>query len=379
MPRTASFAPLWPGAAGPIEPASFAQYFRNTARLDYLAAMAAERPDPYRGIIEDFDREVERVLSESTGKSLAPVRDAVSDFDDWWRAEVPGTGEHEADSPETIQTNKELEISRSEARMLREEIARLKSDPEKSSAAELKEKISSLERERERMLQDREETLSRLEFANDELRARGADLQRELADNQIKFSRDRDAYDGRVRQLEERSSRLEEQLRDARECRQFVEAEMSRQRARLEETESCLRESQKEKDRLQENIHELARKLDATRKRLADKDSETSALESTIAELRNQATELRERLIKSSAVIDEDRRHSRRRIGEIAVRGEELEARLSAEAKESEAKIRETTRYLEMKIREIHDENKEQFVRFRELLDALVRFRGESR
>ena len=339
--------------------------------------MAAEHPDPYQGWREDFGLEVNRVMKEPSGSQIAPVKDALSDFDAWWRTEVPDTDDEE--SIEVHHANKELDVARTEIRVLKEAIERLSSDPDKKLTADMQTQIASLAADKKRLEEEWEERAARLEYANEELRARNAHLERELADNQIKMSRQRDDYDARTRQLEERSARLEDQLRDAKESRSFVESEMARQRVRFEELEKRFRAGEGDKDRYRQELHDMVRKLDAMEKQAADADTEKTALEFAAEELRRQTTELRERLIKSSAALHSDRSDDRSQLRALAKKGEELENRITAEQKESEAKVRETTRYLEMKIREIHDENKEQFGRFRELLDALVRFRGGAR
>ncbi len=341
--------------------------------------MAEEQPDPYSGWRADFDKEVDKVMSKSASTPISPVRDALADFDDWWRGEVPDTGLEPGVSIEALQTNKEFEISRDETRMLKQEIERLRSEPDGRSMDTLQRRLENLMEERERLREELQTKTARTEQENEDLRGRNARLEQDLADLQIKLSRDRDAFEARIRQLEERGTRLEEQLRDGKENRQFMESEHHRKSARIKELEGLLVEIGREKKDLEREAHELTRADDEIKRTLAGKENERAALESAAAELRDQATELRERLIKSSKALDTDRSTGRSELNKITRQSEELESRLIAGQRESEMKIRETTRYLEMKIRETHDENKEQFGRFRELLDALVRFRGTPR
>ncbi|MFH2203188.1 MAG: hypothetical protein ABIJ96_08755 [Elusimicrobiota bacterium] len=341
--------------------------------------MSEAQFDPFKGWLSSFDNEVDKVLSGQSSPSLAPVRGALADFDDWWRREVPGTGDESEMDLASHQTSKELDISREEVRALKEDIGRLKSSPDMSSAAALRSKLEELTLERDHL---REEGRVRGEKSGGEiheLKEHNMRLERELADLQLQLSRERDSFDGRGRQLEERACRLEDQLRDAKESRQFLESEHGRQGERLQQTENRLLEADTEKKNLQRQMHEMTRTQDELKRTLIDRDTECSALQRAVDELHAQATDLRERLIKSGDIDAGERQAGREELRRMSRRSEEIESQLAAGQREADAKIRETTRYLEMKIREIHDESKEQFGHFRELLDALVRFREEDR
>lgn len=341
--------------------------------------MAAEQPEPYKGWLDDFDREVDRVLHQPTAPSLTPVRKAVSDFNDWWNEKIPSTDTGEDFSVEARQANQELEISRREVRALKDQIERLKSLPDIKEIGSMRDRLDSLTTERDKLQQDLTSKSAQLDRESLESQGKNTELERQCGELQLKLSKERDAHDARIRQLEERAIHLNDQLGDAKKNLEFLTSEHAKQGDRLERAEGTLREELSDRERLRNELHEMVRKLDRLQHQLNDKDSERTALEFTIVELRRQATDLRERMIKSTHTLDANRNSDREELLKISQRSEDMEKRLAAGNQESEAKVRETTRYLEMKIREIHDENKEQFGSFRELLDALVRFRGGPR
>lgn len=333
--------------------------------------MAAETPDPYKDWIDDFDHDVEKILQSTGGPSLAPARDAVSDFNSWWRTEVPDTGEEPELSFESEKLNKELELSRKEAHMLKAQLEILQKDPDTNALGALRKNLDEALRERNLL----REKIMQVVGENRNLRERTDRIKTDISGLRIKMSRAQDGYEGRIHQLEEDLNHWKDKTESLKEGKVFLEREHARLIEKLESAEKTIHEAQTEATRAFREKETIEHSLADLKRRLIEKEAARAAMESAVAELREQATSLRERFIRSN-----EKTPTAHTIGpEDLQKISELEELLVAGQKESEAKVRETTRYLEMKIREIHDENKDQFGQFRELLDALVRFRGGAR
>ncbi len=153
---------------------------------------------------------------------------------------------------------------------------------------------------------------------------------------------------------------LQERLRTIAEERNRLDETQKR----LEEIESGLESAVKTKHSLEREKDDLEEKIKALAAKLNDKDTAQEAVKAQLSEARRCAAELQERLIRS---------------GEAALDTLDSSANVLGEGRRrrrgAEDRIAETTQFLEMKIREIRDENKERFGQFRELLDALSRFR----
>lgn len=276
---------------------------------------------------ERFQRDVEEAAA-----SPAIVERAVAEFDEWWRREAPEDLDDEA--PASFQTeaiNKELECSRREARLLREEIGRLKGGAGGPPAAGPEEPAWK-------------ERAQRLQEENERLRARQAALQGQFVEMRLKLSRAQADYEAEIERLTDKTALLEEQTRELKENRQFLQTEYARQCSQLARLEEELKSARGE-----------ALDCVSLRARLQERDAERSALEGALAELRGQAAALQERFLLGGRALDQGL------------------ARLQRPSREAEDRLLDTTRFLEDKLRAIQDETKEELGRLRELIDGLAR------
>lgn len=315
-------------------------------------------PNPYQNWLEDYQRQVDDELAKPAESSA--IHRAVADFENWWQSEQGSVDEEEEVSFAAHTINEELKLSRKEVGMLKEEIERLKVTPGGQIHKALQERLRTIAEERNRL----EETQQRLEEENQSLRRFQSQVQGKFADMRVRMSRAQDGYEHEVRRLEDKGGLLTEQLRALDENRQFLQSEFSRQATRLEEIEAGLESASKTKHSLEREKDELNKKIQALEAKLNDKDIGQEAVKAQLSEARRCAAELQERLIRSGeAALDTPDSSAN-------VLGEDRRRRRGAEDR-----IAETTQFLEMKIREIRDENSERFGQFRELLDALSRFR----
>ncbi|MEE8424649.1 MAG: hypothetical protein V3S11_02410 [Elusimicrobiota bacterium] len=313
--------------------------------------------DPYTNWLEDYQRQVDDELAKAQPSA---IHRAVADFENWWQSEQGAAPEEGEVTFETHTINEELKLSRKEVGMLKEEIDRLKVTPGGQIHKALQERLRTIGEERARLA----ETQKRLEEENQSLRRFQSQVQGKFADMRVRMSRAQDGYEHEVRRLEDKTGLLKEQLRALGENRQFLQTEFSRQAARLEEIESGLKSASKTKQLIERKKCELEKKIESLEAKLNEKDIDREASLAQLSEARRSAAELQERLVESGETALDRLDSSASALGEGRRR-----------RRGAEDRIAETTQFLEMKIREIRDENKERFGQFRELLDALSRFR----
>lgn len=280
--------------------------------------------------VERFQRDVEEVVQ----RSPAIVERAVAEFDEWWRREGPEDLDGEAPASfQTEEISKELECSRQEARLLREEIARLKGRKDPAAAPDAGAQDEADWRQRAQRLQEE----------NERLRARQTALQGQFVEMRLKLSRAQADYEAEIERLTDKTALLQEQVRELKENRQFLQTEYARQCSQLARLEEELKAARRE--RLDSASLSAA---------LKEREAERSALEGALAELRRQAAALQERFLLGGQAL-----------------GQGI-ARLQGRP-EAEERLLDTTRFLEDKLRAIQDETKDELGRLRELIDGLAR------
>lgn len=317
--------------------------------------------DEYGDWLEGFRREVDDALGARVPPPPAPppgpqdppepkavdaMKRAVSEFEDWWRQETSDPGAEPDVDLEAEQVNKELELSRREARSLRAELDKLRQDPSAPGRQAAGEERRQEALERQRLFI----RCGELERDNEALRRRETEALERLAQFKVEAERAKDAYDARVQRLEDDLKRLEAQAETLSEDRAFLRAEFTRQSARLEGAEKELKETARRAESLAESSRELTARAEAERARTHELERRAAALQGEVEALRAQSAALQDRLVRVAA--PDPAEASRAGMEELRRREAALTEAFDARQKRLEERLREATAWLETKLRE---------------------------
>ncbi len=316
--------------------------------------------DRYGDWLQEFRREVDEDLAArspapapapSAGSPPAPealeaMQNAVDRFEDWWRNESSELGAEPDPGGEAEQVNKELDLSRREVLALREELGRLRTGtdvPVRQGAEEARRQQAE---ERARLLQRAAE----LEADNEALRRRELEALERSAETKVEWERARDAYDERVARLEGMLGHLEEKAKGLSEDRAFLQAEFSRQAARLEAAEADARQSLRRGDSLAEANRALEARLESEKARASELERRAAGLAGEADALRVQGAALQDRLVRAAAPDPEAA--VRAGLDDLKAREAALTASFDERQRRLEERLREATLWLDAKVRE---------------------------
>lgn len=315
--------------------------------------------DQYDDWIEGFRREVDDAMAARVppappappgpqepppAQAVSAMRDAVGQFEDFWRQETADLGAEPEPTVETEEMNKELDLSRREAQALRAELEHLRQNPGAPSRQAETEERRNAAYERQRLTARNAE----LEADNEALRRREADALERLAQSRIDAARAKDAFEAKASQWEDAVRRLESQVETLSEDRAFLRAEFTRQAARLEAVDAELKESVRRGEAAAQTNRDQAALLESERFRVGELERRVAALHGEAEALRAQTSALQDRLVRA-ATPDPDHRAGvedlRRREADMTNAFEERQRRL-------EERLKEATLWLETKLRE---------------------------
>lgn len=316
--------------------------------------------DRYDDWLAGFRREVDDALTSAnppppaepgsepppTKKAAEAMQKAVGEFEDWWRNETTDLGSEPEPGVESEQINKELELSRREARAMRTELERLRADP--TSPARLE-----AAQDRRRAAEERATLAARcseLETDNAALRRRETDALERLAELKVEAGRARDTYEERILRLAESLRGAEERAKSSSDDRAFLQTEFSRQTARNQVLESELAEARRHIESLGESGRTFAARLEAERLHAAELERRVSELHGEAEALRTQTLSLQERLVRAAAPDPEER--ARMGLDSLKAREAALTVAFEDRQKRLEDRLREATLWLETKLRE---------------------------
>ncbi|MBI3296827.1 MAG: hypothetical protein HYZ75_01590 [Elusimicrobia bacterium] len=315
----------------------------------------------YDDWLQGFRREVDEALSSSGPQSAASkgpdleappskqaaaaMKKAVDGFERWWQGETDFPGEPDPGG-ESDEINRELELSRREARSMSVELERLRADPSAPAQRETAE-------ERRRSANERASLSSRaseLETDNTALRRRETDALERLAALKIDFDRMRDEFEGRCGRMAQALAEAQERAKTATEDRQFLQSEFKRQAERLELLEAAAADARETAEARAETGRALSARLDAERVHVAELERRLSELGGTAEALRAQGQALQERLVRVAAPDPEER--ARLGLDELKKREAALTASFEERQRLLESRMREATVWLETKLKE---------------------------